>query len=310
MRATQWVAPTGPGRGVGSRRVVRAFCSCLYAVRVERLQKYLAARGLGSRRNIEEWIAAGRISVDGELAQLGMRVDGSEIIRVNNELLARSRQSNVQVLLLNKRAGVICTRSDDQGRRTCFDELPSLREGRWISIGRLDIATSGLLLFTNDGELANRMMHPSTGLDREYAIRLDIRLSEEQETALKTGVEIDPGEMAKFSDLRYFRGGPSNYWYHLVLMEGRNRQVRRMFEAVNARVSRLKRVRFGPVIVPPGTLAGHFRELSSEDIVKLYAILGLPKPRLYQRKSPGRSQPKKAGKTTVLIPYPKLPVSN
>ena len=194
--------------------------------------------------------------VDGEVAQIGMRVDGSEIIRVDNELLARSRQSNVQVLLLNKRAGVICTRSDDQGRRTCFDELPSLREGRWISIGRLDIATSGLLLFTNDGELANRMMHPSTGLDREYAVRLDIRLSEEQVTALKTGVEIDPGEMAKFSDLRYFRGGPSNYWYHLVLMEGRNRQVRRMFEAVNARVSRLKRVRFGPVIVPPGVPRG------------------------------------------------------
>ena len=237
-----------------------------------------------------------------------MRVDGSEIIRVDNELLARSRQSNVQVLLLNKRAGVICTRGDDQGRRTCFDDLPSLREGRWISIGRLDIATSGLLLFTNDGELANRMMHPSTGLDREYAIRLDIRLSQEQETALKTGVEIDPGEMAKFSDLRYFRGGPSNYWYHLVLMEGRNRQVRRMFEAVNARVSRLKRVRFGPVILPPGLLAGHFRAVSPRDILQLYRLLGLPKPKLSLPRQPRGRLPKKVDKTSVLIPYPRLPV--
>lgn len=273
---------------------------------VERLQKYLAARGLGSRRSIEEWIAAGRISVDGEIAELGTRVDGSEIIRVDGELLARARKGQVRVLLLNKRAGVVCTRSDEQGRATCFDDLPSLREGRWVSIGRLDIATSGLLLLTNDGELAHRMMHPSTGLDREYAVRLDIRLTEQQEARLKKGVRIDSGEVAKFSDLRFFRGGPSNYWYHLVLMEGRNRQVRRMFEVVDARVSRLKRVRFGPVIIPSGVKVGRYQELSHDDILQLYQILGLPKPRLYQRRSPKGFQPKKSDKTSVLIPYPKL----
>lgn len=273
---------------------------------MERLQKYLAGRGLGSRRKIEDWIASGRISVDGETAQLGMRVDGKEVIRIDGELLTSARQTQARLLLLNKRAGVICTHSDAEGRPTCFDDLPKLRQGRWISVGRLDIATTGLLLLTNDGELANRMMHPSTGLDREYAVRLDIRLSEEQETALKKGIRIESGETAKFSDLRYFRGGPSNHWYHLVLMEGRNRQVRRMFEAMSARVSRLKRVRFGPVILPPGIAAGQYREFSTADTLALYRILGLPKPRVASRRSPESSHGKKIHKKSVLIPYPEL----
>lgn len=274
---------------------------------MERLQKYLAGRGVGSRRKIEGWIVSGRISVDGETAQLGMRVDGKEVIRIDGELLSSARRTPTRLLLMNKRAGVICTHSDAEGRPTCFDDLPKLRQGRWISIGRLDIATTGLLLLTNDGELANRMMHPSTGLDREYAVRLDIRLSEEKETALKEGIRIESGEKAKFSDLRYFRGGPSNHWYHLVLMEGRNRQVRRMFEAVNARVSRLKRVRFGPVILPPGMAVGQQRECSTQDTLALYRILGLRKPRLASPRSPTSPQGKKIDKKSVLIPYPELP---
>lgn len=274
---------------------------------MERLQKYLAGRGVGSRRKIEDWIVSGRISVDGETAQLGMRVDGKEVIRIDGELLSSARRTPTRLLLMNKRAGVICTHSDAEGRPTCFDDLPKLRQGRWISIGRLDIATTGLLLLTNDGELANRMMHPSTGLDREYAVRLDIRLSEEKETALKEGIRIESGEKAKFSDLRYFRGGPSNHWYHLVLMEGRNRQVRRMFEAVNARVSRLKRVRFGPVILPPGMAVGQQREFSTQDTLALYRILGMPKPRLASRRSTTSPQGKKIDKKSVLIPYPELP---
>lgn len=273
---------------------------------MERLQKHLAALGVGSRRTIEAWIVAGRISVDGELAQLGMRVDGTERIHLDGQELPKPREILARVLMLNKRAGVVCTRSDPEGRPTCFEGLPNLREGRWISIGRLDINTSGLLLLTNHGEFANRMMHPSTGLDREYAVRLDIRLTEAQEKQLMEGVEIAPGEMARFSDLRFFRGGPSNYWYHLVLMEGRNRQVRRMFEVFHARVSRLKRVRFGPVILPPGLLAGHYQALSANDTTALFRILGLPKPRVWRPQKPTQRRAKQEAKGSVLIPYPEI----
>lgn len=274
---------------------------------MERLQKHLAALGVASRRTIEEWISAGRISVDGEVAHLGMRVEGSEHIRIDGQMLPKPRQSPARILLLNKRAGVVCTRSDPEGRPTCFDGLPDLRQGRWISIGRLDINTSGLLLLTNHGEIAHRMMHPSTGLDREYAVRLDIRITEAQKQQLMKGIEISPGDLARFSDLRFFRGGPSNYWYHLVLMEGRNRQVRRMFEAVGARVSRLKRVRFGPVILPPGLLAGHYRTLSAKDTIELFQKLGLPRPRVWRPQKPGERVAKKEDKESVLIPYPELP---
>ncbi len=274
---------------------------------MERLQKHLAALGVASRRTIEEWISAGRISVDGEIARLGMRVEGSERIRIDGQMLPKPSQSPARILLLNKRAGVVCTRSDPEGRPTCFDGLPRLRQGRWISIGRLDINTSGLLLLTNHGEFAHRMMHPSTGLDREYAVRLDIRITEVQEKQLTEGIEIESGDLARFSDLRYFRGGASNYWYHLVLMEGRNRQVRRMFEAVGARVSRLKRVRFGPVILPPGLLAGHFQTLSAKDTTELFRKLGMPRPRVWRPQKPAERASKREEKASVLIPYPELP---
>jgi len=273
---------------------------------MERLQKHMAGLGLASRRAIEGWIAAGRVSVDGETARLGMRVDGSERILLDGKAVAKRAAPPVRVLILNKRAGVICTRKDDEGRPTCFDGLPSLRQGRWISIGRLDVSTSGLLLVSNDGEFANRMMHPSTGLDREYAVRLDIRLSEEQEALLKSGIQIDTGETAGFSDLRFFRGGPSNYWYHLVLMEGRNRQVRRMFDAVGARVSRLKRVRFGPVILPAGLRAGQFRPMSGKDTLALYGLLGLSRPKIWKSHELKAHKPAKKDRQSALIPYPQL----
>lgn len=273
---------------------------------MERLQKHLAGLGLASRRAIEAWIAEGRVSVDGEVARLGIRVDGSERIFVDGKAVARPKPPPVRILILNKRAGVICTRKDNEGRPTCFDGLPSLRQGRWISIGRLDVSTSGLLLIANDGEFANRMMHPSTGLDREYAVRLDIRLSEEQEARLKSGVEIDTGETVAFSDLRFFRGGSSNHWYHLVLMEGRNRQVRRMFDTVGARVSRLKRVRFGPVILPSGLRAGQFRPVSGKDTLALYGLLGLPSPKIWKSHELKAHKPAKKDRESVLIPYPSL----
>ncbi len=266
----------------------------------------MAGLGLASRRAIEGWIAAGRVSVDGETARLGMRVDGSERILLDGKAVAKRQSPPVRVLILNKRAGVICTRKDNEGRPTCFDGLPSLRQGRWISIGRLDVSTSGLLLVSNDGEFANRMMHPSTGLDREYAVRLDIRLSEEQEALLRSGIQIDTGETVGFSDLRFFRGGPSNYWYHLVLMEGRNRQVRRMFDAVGARVSRLKRVRFGPIILPSGLRAGQFRPMSAKDTLALYGLLGLPRPKIWKSHELKAHKPSKKDRESVLIPYPQL----
>ncbi len=273
---------------------------------MERLQKHLASLGVASRRKIESWIEAGRISVDGETAWLGMQVDGSEQVRIDGRTLQKSSHAPVRVLLLNKRAGIVCTRSDPEGRRTCFEGLPTLKSGRWVSVGRLDINTSGLLLLTNQGELANRMMHPSTGLDREYAVRLDIRLSEAQQARLLAGVDIGEEALAKFSDLRFFRGGPSNYWYHLVLMEGRKRQIRRMFEALGARVSRLKRVRFGPVILPPGLLAGHHRALSPDDTLELFRILAMPKPRVWRPAKTAHQPASRQDRVSALIPYPEL----
>ena len=179
-----------------------------------------------------------------------------------------------QVIILNKTAGVVCSRRDPEGRRTVFEDLPELRKGRWISIGRLDMQTTGLLLLTTDGELANRMMHPSTGLDREYAVRVNGRLDDETVEQLKIGMDVD-GEMLSFSDVQYYDGTDNNAWYHVVLMEGKNREVRRLFEAVGCTVSRLKRVRYGPVILPSWLKNRQWAVLRPEDMKDLYKLLGL-----------------------------------
>lgn len=264
----------------------------------------LAAVGLGSRRLMERWIAEGRVHVDGKPAHTGQRVDASAHIEVDGRPVSQAPQHGCRVLVLNKRAGVITTRHDPEGRPTVFERLPPLRSGRWISVGRLDVQTSGLLLLTNDGALAHRMMHPATGLDREYAVRVGGRLSDEEMAALTSGVIVE-GDLLKFSDLQYYNGSGSNHWYHVVLMEGRNREVRRLFEAVGLSVSRLKRVRYGPVVLPSTLRLGQLQELDETDLKGLYELLGLPLT-LPQR-PPGRRKPAKpeAGRS-LLLPYPKL----
>lgn len=270
----------------------------------EKLQKVLASRGLGSRREIEGWIEAGRVSVNGRRARLGDRVGNDDRIEVDGKSLRRKGELRPRVLLLNKAEGVVCTRRDPEGRPTCFDSLPKLASGRWVSIGRLDVSTTGLLLLTNDGALAHRMMHPSTGLDREYAARIDRRLDQQTEQVLRDGVLLDDG-VARFSDIRFYDGTERNHWYHVTLMEGRNREVRRLFESQQIRVSRLKRVRYGPVVLPSALKRGQSLELPNEDVLQLYRLLGLPAPKLPAARRPSHRKPTKA--KSVLIPYPELP---
>jgi len=273
-----------------------------------KLQKFLADQGFGSRRELERWIAAGRIEVNDSKATIGDRVFGNERIVVDGKAIGgRGRNENVhpRVLLLNKAEGVICTRRDPEGRKTVFADLPNLRSGRWISVGRLDVATTGLLLLCNDGELAHRMMHPSTGLDREYAVRTDVVLDDDQLAALKAGVESE-GEVLRFADIRYFDGRGANHWYHVVLLEGRNHEVRRLFASVGAEVGRLKRVRYGPVVLPSWLRRGQRFELNNRDISSLYATLGMHVS-LPPEKPNRRGDRRNLADRSVLIAYPELP---
>lgn len=264
----------------------------------QKLQKVLAALGQGSRRELEQWIAAGRVTVNGEVAHLGHRVAEADVIAVDGRKLAIGSSDPSRVIVLNKLAGLVCSRHDPEGRRSVFDALPGLHRGRWISVGRLDMQTTGLLVLTTDGALAHRMMHPSTGLDREYAVRVDGRLDELQLKALTAGVVVD-GERRRFSDVKYYDGSGRNHWYHVVLMEGRNREVRKLFEAVGVQVNRLKRVRYGPIVLPSRLKRGAFGELGQPDLIELYRLLKLPF-------RPIRGRTKKERGDSFLLPYPPL----
>lgn len=245
----------------------------------EKLQKVLARAGLGSRRAMEQWIADGRVKVNGSRATLGDRVTARDKIAVDNRQLARGAGARLaKVLLYNKPAGEICTRHDPEGRPSVFDKLPKLRNERWIAVGRLDINSSGLLLFTTDGELANALMHPSTGIDREYAVRIQGEVDEPMLDRLRAGVELDDG-LARFTDIQVGRGRGTNHWYYVVVMDGRNREVRRLWESQDVQVNRLKRVRFGDVFIPSKTRAGQCHELGMAEIRKLYQRAGLQVPR-------------------------------
>src|SRR5690554_5695517 len=196
----------------------------------EKLQKVLARLGLGSRRDIEGWISAGRLKVNGETATLGQRIEPRDSILLDGRPVRVEEAAQVvrRVMIYNKPDGEVCTRSDPEGRPTVFDRLPRLQSGRWINIGRLDLNTTGLLLFTTDGELANRMMHPSYEMDREYAVRIRGEVTEEMIETLKNGVMLEDGP-AKFTDIQEAPGGDGlNRWFHVVVMEGRNREVRRL----------------------------------------------------------------------------------
>ncbi|MEK9712474.1 MAG: pseudouridine synthase [Thalassolituus sp.] len=241
----------------------------------ERVQKLLAVAGVASRREAERWIADGRVTVNGVTANLGDRASRFDDVRLDGRKVDLEEAGrNTRVIAYNKPLGEVCTRNDPEGRPTVFDHLPKTKNERWINVGRLDINTSGLLLFTTDGELANKLMHPSTEVDREYAVRVRGDVDEAMIKRLKEGVLLEDG-MARFTDVRFFDGDGQNKWYHVVVMEGRNREVRRLWESQEVTVSRLKRVRYGCIFMPSNVPVGTWVELGQKDVNDLYDLVGL-----------------------------------
>jgi 23S rRNA pseudouridine2605 synthase len=266
-----------------------------------RIQKALAEAGLGSRREIEGWIAEGRIKVNGQTAKLGDKIVPTDRVQLDGRpVRLRAHQDALRIIAYNKPEGEIVTRQDPKGRPTVFVRLPKLDRGRWVAVGRLDINTSGLLLLTNSGELANRLMHPSRAVEREYAVRVLGEVPREALYRLTHGVELDDGP-ARFEEIVDSGGAGANRWYHVVLREGRNREVRRLWEAVGLRVSRLKRVRYGNVILGPDVLSRHWRELTAGEVGGLLELAGMKMPgssarrlsrgQYLQKNNPGRRGP-------------------
>ncbi len=241
--------------------------------RGDKLQKVLAQAGYGSRRQIEQWIQQGRIKVNDSIAALGVRVTFKDRIYLDGKFLPRSASSR-KVLLYHKPMGEICSRNDPEGRPDIFRKLPKIAHGRWVSVGRLDFNTSGLLLLTNDGELANRLMHPKYQIEREYAVRILGEVSKEMLQQLRDGVMLEDG-MANFDAIYNVGGEGKNHWYHVVLSEGKNREVRRLWEALGVRVSRLTRVRFGFLPLKKYLRPGHFKDASEEEIRKLLQLVDM-----------------------------------
>ncbi|GAA0521719.1 23S rRNA pseudouridine(2605) synthase RluB [Tatumella terrea] len=245
----------------------------------EKLQKVLARAGHGSRREIESVISAGRVSVDGKVATLGDRVDTTAAlkIRIDGHLVrvAESAAQVCRVLAYYKPEGELCTRNDPEGRPTVFDRLPRLNGARWIAVGRLDVNTCGLLLFTTDGELANRLMHPSREVEREYAVRVFGQIDDDKIRQLSLGVQLEDGPAA-FKTLKFGGGEGLNQWYNVTLTEGRNREVRRLWEAVGVQVSRLIRVRYGDIPLPKGLPRGGYTEMDLTSVNYLRQLVGMP----------------------------------
>ena len=275
----------------------------------ERIQKLLARAGVGSRREIEGWMEAGRLLVNGQPVAPGQKASVEDRFELDGKRLEVSGAAEVmrRVLIYNKPEGEVTTRKDPEGRPTVFDRLPRLKEHRWISIGRLDINTTGLVLFTTDGELANRLMHPSNQIDREYAVRIFGEVDDAMIERLLQGVLLEDG-MAKFTDISPAGGSGMNRWFHVTLLEGRNREVRRLWESQGVRVSRLKRVRYGPIFLPSRLTVGKWEELDQRAVDTLSRTVGLEAVEIPQktpnekaahdrqrRKSPGRSGKKTPG---------------
>jgi 23S rRNA pseudouridine2605 synthase len=242
----------------------------------ERIQKLLAAAGIASRREAERLIEAGRVSVNGNVISLGDKAELTDTVRVDGKIIRLDRRPETKhrVLAYHKPEGQVCTRSDPEGRPTIFDHLPRLRSGRWINVGRLDINTSGLVLLTTDGELANRLMHPSHELEREYAVRVLGEVDDAMLRRLRKGVELEDG-MARFNSIRDAGGQGANHWYHVTLHEGRNREVRRLWGSQEVTVSRLSRVRYGPVNLRRGLKPGQWDELTRAEIEQLRQSVGM-----------------------------------
>jgi len=272
----------------------------------ERLQKVLAQAGLGSRRAMETWIKQGVIKVNQSVAELGAKVEVGDRVRVDDrqyEVCELDEKERPRLLLYHKPDGEISTRNDPEGRKTVFHRLPQLQNGRWIAVGRLDINTSGVLLFTNSGELANRLMHPSSEIEREYAVRILGEVDETMLKNLKKGVELEDGP-AKFDSIEDAGGQGSNHWYHVTLKEGRNQEVRRLWTSQGVTVSRLIRVRFGDLLLPRDLRLGKFLDvdlrrqswlkpfLQQANAVQSLTLRSLHPRRLRVRNSRSKSQAK------------------
>ena len=260
----------------------------------EKLQKVLARAGQGSRREMETRIREGRVLVNGEVATLGDRVKVTDAIKLDGyEVKVTEAGASRRVIIYNKPEGEVCTRKDPEGRPTVFDKLPKLKGERWIAVGRLDINTSGLLLFTTDGELANKLMHPSTEIDREYLVRVMGEINDDHIETLKKGVLLDDG-MANFTDIVDGGGEGINRWFYVCVMEGRNREVRRLWESQGVKVNRLKRVRFGPVFLPSKAKVGRNVEMDEAEVNGLCDLVGIAhgksKPKTQQQKSDAKRQ--------------------
>jgi len=255
-----------------------------------RIQKLLAEAGLGSRRSLEKRIEQAEVLLNGKPAVLGQSAKSGDVVALDgHEWKVVARIPKHHSLVYNKPVGEVTTRSDPEGRPTVFDRMPPLREGRWVAVGRLDINTSGLLLMTTDGELANAMMHPSSQVDREYACRIRGVVPPQALERLRAGVELEDGP-ARFSDIVASGGSGENRWYHVTILEGRNREVRRLWASQGVTVSRLKRVRYGAVFLPKRLRTGEFERLRPEDHRILREDVGLaePAPRLSLKPVPGK----------------------
>lgn len=242
----------------------------------ERIQKVLARGGLGSRREIEGWIKEGLLTINGIKVTLGQPLKTGDILHIKGRVVnwEKFTQQPTRVLVYHKPTGEVVTRRDPEGRPVIFTQLPKMQIGRWIAVGRLDINTSGLILVTNNGELANRLMHPSTEIEREYAVRILGKVDDEMIARLKAGVELEDGQ-AHFEDVKFFAGEGANKWYHVVVKEGRNRLVRRLWESQDLIVSRLTRVRYGPAILPERVKAHSYYELDEKELGILMEFTGM-----------------------------------
>lgn len=266
----------------------------------EKLQKVLANAGFASRRVIEDWIEQGRITVNGEVATTGIRViEQDQIVIDGKPFQFTTNLQKTRVIAYHKPVGEICSRDDPEGRKTIFAHLPPIQRGRWITIGRLDINTSGLLLLTTNGELANRLMHPSYEVEREYAVRVLGEVKAETLQVLKKGVMLEDGE-ASFNEIIDGGGEGANHWYHVILHEGRNREVRRLWEAVGCTVSRLSRVRFGQITLERTLKPGKWQDLPPRQIEALAKKVGieLQPEQIYQDHSHSRSARSTAGRSS------------
>lgn len=269
------------------------------AAPTQRLHKLLALAGLGSRRDMEELIASGRVTINGKVAEVGAGVTEHDVVRLDSRPLRLPFEAELpQVLIYHKPEGEIVSQDDPEGRASVFDKLPKVKHGKWIAIGRLDMNTSGLLIFTTSGELANRFMHPRYEVEREYAVRIFGELTEGQIAQLKEGIELEDGP-ANFDSIIPQGGEGANHWYQVILREGRNREVRRLFEAFQLPVSRLMRVRFGPVNLPPRVKRGKMLKLEQKEVVGLLEWAGLEVPKAPLRQL---TQREKLKATAVFTP--------